>query len=258
MPANMWKAERLLVFAESKYGRSQHISPQMDTNLIQRYPLQDVAGPIQADEAMLLFAIVRVTNTCRILELGGLDGFSAQVFLDALEAKGSNAKLYTVDLVEVKSQDGGRRHKTIHKDAAELTMQDIDDEAIDLLFLDCHCYYATKTTVENMLKFNMLSENALIVLHDTGKHLYSKDLGWNRDGIHQPAERLIARWLSGTQKWQRISFHDDHRNPFRHGVTVMQRKVDLSIPADTNWPKGSWLGEQAKVDEIKSVQQNDL
>ena len=45
--------------------------------------------------------------------------------------------------------------------------------------------------------------------------------------MHQPVERQLAEWLQS--EWQRISFHDDRRVPFRHGLTIMQRRVDLSV-----------------------------
>jgi predicted O-methyltransferase YrrM len=54
---------------------------------------QAVGGPIQDDEALLLYAIVRVMRLRTILEIGGLDGYSARNFLKAVgKFKGGNSK----------------------------------------------------------------------------------------------------------------------------------------------------------------------
>ena len=208
--------------------------PQMDPQLITDYARQRVMGPIQADEALLLHSLVRTAGVRRILELGGLRGFSARVFLDALACQPEHERrLYTVDLVRVVSQNP-RVHKTIQKDATLLTAEDIDRAPLDLLFLDCHAYDATRTTVRNLLRGRLLSPNAFVVLHDTGRNRAAK-LGWAQDGIHQPVERLVAQWMSNELGWHRISVHDDSRRlGGRHGLTVMQRKQDLRVPC-TNW-----------------------
>ena len=53
---------------------------------------QVVVGPVQDDEALLLFALVRCMRLRRILEVGGLDGYSARNFLRAM---GRGGTLYT-------------------------------------------------------------------------------------------------------------------------------------------------------------------
>lgn len=47
-----------------------------------------VVGPVQDSEALLLYALVRVTLARKIVEVGGLDGYSARNFLRAMGAKG--------------------------------------------------------------------------------------------------------------------------------------------------------------------------
>jgi len=222
--------------------------PSLPPEMITRYDDQDVVGPIQADEALLLHSIVRTTHTRRILELGGLLGYSARVFLHALSCK-ERYMMYTVDLVPVRSQ--GMFHKTIQKDAVTLTMADIDHKPIDLLFLDCHAYYATKNTVENLLAHKMLSENVIIALHDTGKHRQiAHPLVWSRDYVHQPVERIFAQYLS-LRGWQRISFHDDDRMMGgRHGLTIMQRPANLTIMCDDKWKRFYDIN----IEECKEIQ----
>ena len=53
------------------------------SHLIQS-PDQMVNGPIQDDEALMLYAVVRTMRLRRVLELGGLSGYSARNFLSAL------------------------------------------------------------------------------------------------------------------------------------------------------------------------------
>jgi predicted O-methyltransferase YrrM len=45
---------------------------------------QNVSGPIQDDEALLLFALIRVMCMRRVLEVGGLFGYSATNFIQAV------------------------------------------------------------------------------------------------------------------------------------------------------------------------------
>lgn len=208
-------------------------SPFLPRDMIQDYPLQKVSGPIQADEALTLHSLVRTSSTKRILELGGLHGYSSSVFLNALECK-RRVKMYTVDVVPVRSH--GPRHKTIQKDAGLLTMDDIDNAPIDLVFMDCHVYTTTKNTVLNLINKNMLSTEAILVLHDTGKHNNKQEnVFWLRDGVHQPVERIIAQFLS-LHGWNRISLHDDQRpGGGRHGLTIMQRPVDMTVICDDKW-----------------------
>ena len=51
--------------------------------------------------------------------------------------------------------------------------------------------------------------------------------------VHQPVERLIAQWIQWKYPqlaFQRVSLHDDDRDPgVRHGLTIMQRRVNLDI-----------------------------
>lgn len=58
---------------------------------------QFVHGPIQDDEALFLFAMIRTMRISRILEIGGLGGYSAKNFLRATESL-KDSCVYTVDI----------------------------------------------------------------------------------------------------------------------------------------------------------------
>lgn len=229
-------------------GYQPRCTPLMESSLVihsDQYPLQSVLGPIQTDEAALLHSLVRVTGTKRVLELGGLAGFSARVFTDAVRCQDPRLRrVYTVDLRPVRSVEPST-HTAILKDATLLTLADIEHKPIDLLFLDCHSYNATRHTVTHLLAERMLTDGALVVLHDTGRN-HNTDLYWAKDGIHQPVERLIAQWMSNELEgqWQRVSFHDDRRVlGGRHGLTVMQRRHDLAVPC-TGWKRFFDISEE--------------
>jgi predicted O-methyltransferase YrrM len=50
-----------------------------------------VLGPVQDTEALFLYAVVRGMRMRRVLEIGGLSGYSARNFLAALPADGERA-----------------------------------------------------------------------------------------------------------------------------------------------------------------------
>ena len=201
------------------------------------YPRQKVYGPMQADEMLSVFSIIRTSFVRRVLEIGGFKGDSAWNFLEALRCK-SDAAVYTVDLNPVKRwEDHPVPHKTMVKDASSLTFEDIDGEPLDALLLDCHAFTSTQKVVRHILKNKFLSPNGFILLHDTGLHpspspsANPERINVDPPGLpHQPVERLIAQWIQHEDcSFQRISLHDDQRVPFRHGLTIMQRRVNLDV-----------------------------
>ena len=110
---------------------------------------------------------------------------------------------------------------------------------MDLLFLDCHDVPASFALLDTMLRHGLLARNGYIALHDTGLHPVrvfegSRPVAGDEPlWVHQPAERRIADWLiqhDPQGAWQRVSFHDDWRRPYRHGLTIMQRKVPFLKP----------------------------
>lgn len=221
--------------------------------------LQAVAGPIQDDEALLLFAVIRVTGVRRILEIGSDRGDSALNFLAALRCA-TAPRLYTVDVKQVPVM--GALHTSILKDAANLTWSDIDYNPVDMLFLDCHHYSSTKRLIERVLRGSMLRPGGFVALHDTGLHASRRHpsergekpltVGNKTFYVHQPTERIIAQWLpryDPEAAWQRISFHDDWRRPFRHGLTIMQRRVNLHVANCGDWSPSFGLSPQDCTDQ---------
>ena len=208
------------------------------------YPRQMAMGPMQADEMLLLFGLVRSSAVARVLEIGGLQGTSAYNFLQALRCKHGGPvapMVITVDINPVHRWESHLvTHRTLQKDATLLTMADIGGEAVDAILLDCHAFYASQHILLNVFDRGLLSANGFLFLHDTGLHDYPTPLpkvtwaqlnkqppGW----VHQPVERLIAQWVTQQDcAFQRVSAHDDARDVGpRHGLTIMQRRVDLTV-----------------------------
>ena len=238
---------------------------------------QMVVGPVQDDEALLLFAMTRALGVNRVLEVGGLLGFSARNFLEAVACTPAPA-VYTLDLDAVPRV--GPRHFTIQKSAELLTAADLHNKPVDLLMLDCHHYPATTELLRRLLREDLLAPNALIALHDTGLHPVQGWFNWSsiesRQGnvatvkmpdtegrMHQPVERLVAQWLvkyDCNGDWQTIVVHDDAVRggvaAMRHGLTLMQRRVSLYVPrhvcSNQQWGLGG-TGPQT-VEECVSVQ----
>ena len=56
---------------------------------------QEVSGPIQDDEALFMYAIIRGMQIETVLEIGGLNGYSARNFLAAVGPEGT---VFTCDV----------------------------------------------------------------------------------------------------------------------------------------------------------------
>jgi hypothetical protein len=219
-------------------------------------------GPyaLQDDEALLLFALARVNGVSRVLEVGGLGGYTARNFLEAVACMSSPA-VYSVDINLIPRVGPG--HHPIQKWPGLLTATDLDTQAVDLILLDCHHYPATIAMLRRVLTQGLLAPEGLIALHDTGLHppppdclepphncegtrkhvalvslndsrlptVWQQKRGW----MHQPVERLVAQWLTKfdcNAEWQMLVSQDDRhrRGELRHGLTIMQRRVSLHVP----------------------------
>ena len=222
---------------------------------------QATTGPLQDDEALLLFALARVNGVRRVLEVGGLGGFSARTFLEAVACT-SGPAVYSVDVHPVPRV--GPWHHPIQKSPADLTASDLDTQAVDLILLDCHHYPATTALLRYVLTEGLLAPEGLIALHNTGLHPAPPDCvapphecnrtrkhaalvslqderlpkrwQWKRGWMHQPVERLVVHWLTKfdcNAEWQTLVAHDDQQRgalSVRHGLTIMQRRVRLDVP----------------------------
>lgn len=188
-----------------------------------------VAGPIQDTEALFLFAMVRGMRMKRILEVGGLSGYSATNFIKAF-AKPEESKMYTVDLNEV-PQVHPTIHKVFTKDAQAVTAEDIDNAPLDMVFFDCHDFDVQINLYNTLVNAGLITADTVIALHDTHVHPYQAvrwayevpGHGW----VHQPVERRMVNAFVEAG-YHAFSLHTplashEESMPFRHGVTVLQK-----------------------------------
>jgi predicted O-methyltransferase YrrM len=196
-------------------------------------PSQAVLGPIQDDEALLLFAVCRVVCAKRIAEFGGQFGYSAQNFLAAVNHC-RNGIVYTIDYNPIRVLSPS--HRPIYKMAKDVVSSDFNDESLDLVFFDCHDFEQQLHAFETLSRGGIITKSTIIALHDTGTHPF-KTVPWaylSDDGyVHQTAERRLANKLRDIG-YECISFHAP-RPPaplqYRHGLTLCQPKSRFLVAA---------------------------
>ena len=188
---------------------------------------QQVLGPIQDDEALLLYSIIRTMRLHNIIEIGGLNGYSATNFSKAIV----DGKIYTVDISPCNRVSDN--HIVIHKDCRLVTKADIPDK-IDMVFFDAHVY-DEQISFYDVLKSNgIIDENVVLAFHDTNLHptqicdsyYLENEKGW----CHQPVERNLVEYFK-KEGFDALCFHtklDEHTIPARHGLTVMKKYKTLT------------------------------
>lgn len=204
---------------------------------------QYVYGPIQDDEALFLYSIIKVLRPKSVVECGMYQGYSTQNILSALD---SNAKLYTFDIQLINRKAiafNDIRFKFIKKSQADFDTNDVDNKLIDLVYLDDgHIFDVNVKFWEKILP--SLTYNAVVIMHDTGLHIndeekYAKNCvcefnnsycGW----AHCIDDRHFINWvIDKYPEWSVINFHSF--NIYRHGLTILQRKFKLEVKnADRN------------------------
>lgn len=143
---------------------------------------QNIPGPIQDDEALLFFALIRVTRIKRILELGAGNGYSSKNFVEAIGNKGT---VYSVDWgMDAFCPRYAGNHIVITKNIAELTAEDLDNEPIDLVFFDCHAYEAELCVFQNLKRTGIVTDKTIFAFHDT--NLWPTKDSPNLDGADWP------------------------------------------------------------------------
>lgn len=193
---------------------------------------QQVSGPIQDDEALFLYSIVRGKRIERILEVGGLQAYSARNFLKAMECV--KGMLYTVDLDPVNTL--AENHKVIQKNVLDLTSKDVDNQPIELVFFDCHDMVQMDTYYK-FVSEGIINDDTIIALHDTNLHYPP----YSMEGIpvigefglaHQPVERTMVNAFKqmGYDVFLLHTKPNKHHAsfPYRHGIAICQKFMPLA------------------------------
>jgi hypothetical protein len=197
-----------------------------DLSHLTQPPDQYVCGPIQDDEALLLFALIRVMRIRRVLEIGGLSGYSAANFVRAV---GSLGVVYTIDINPVRQV--APNHVPIVMDATKATPSVFGNEPLDLIFFDCHVFDAQMTLLSRLAGGGMVADRTVLALHDTNLHPNNENAPWSYQveggWVHQPVERRMVNELR-TLGYDAIALDTEPRAhgpdlPVRHGLTIMKR-----------------------------------
>ena len=187
---------------------------------------------IQDDEALLLYALIRVVRVQRVLELGFFDGYSATNFLKAV---GPSGKVYSCDINTVKKLT--HNHTPITKDAATLSATDVDNTPLDLVFFDCHNLEAQMTCFQNLTEAGIITNKTILALHDTGTYPYKViDAAYEispGEFVHQPVERLMVNKFA-EMGYSPLCLHTEVAKttvdlPFRKGLTVLSKFEPLKV-----------------------------
>jgi predicted O-methyltransferase YrrM len=200
-------------------------------------------GPVQRDEALLLHALVRVVRPTTVVEIGFHHGWSAYNFLAALD---KDARLYSFDVDplcdEVARRRFGDEPRLVYRrrPQQDLTPDDVDRRAVDLVFVDgAHDLALNQAAFERLMP--MLAPDAIVGIHDTGTvaRRFTPDWllrvlppeRWIGDAFeHQPDERAFVNWLRDAHPdFAQLHLHTD-RTP-RSGLTLLQRSGPLPRPA---------------------------
>ena len=208
---------------------------------------QNKPGPIQDDEALLLFALIRVTRIKRILEFGSAPGYSARNFLEA------GADVYSVDWgIDGYTPKLADNHKVITKNVADVTQEDLDGEPIDLVFFDCHAYEAELCVFQNLRRVGIITDKTIFAFHDTNLLPTEDALGYPnisyevKDGwVFCPPERQLVNDFKemgydiinlGTTK----EVHGEHL-PYRCGLSLARKFIPLELKYG---PTAPWMKPQ--------------
>lgn len=126
---------------------------------------QSSPGPIQDDEALLLFALIRVTRIKRIVEFGGVPGYSAKNFCEAI---GRDGVVYTVDWgIDGHIPPQADNHIVVVKNVADVIPEDLGNEPVDLIFFDCHSYEASLCAFQKLRRASIITDKTIFAFHDT-------------------------------------------------------------------------------------------
>ncbi len=206
-------------------------------------PEEDAYGPLQRDEALLLYGLVRTTRPAVIVEMGFFIGDSALNFLQALPP---TSRVHSFDIADHATGYAAmfpHPNFTYHrKSQDEITPGDVGHASVDLVFLDAsHDLELNRRTFERLQE--VVSDDAIIVVHDTGtwhpSMIYHQD--WaaryperrvsDQEYLHEPDERAFVNWVRETYpEYAQIHLHTTR--VLRHGLTLLQRSRRLSVPGE--------------------------
>lgn len=205
-----------------------------------------VFGPIQDDEALFLYSLIKVCGIKYIIEIGGLEGYSSLNFLQAL---GNEGQLITVDpnFTDKYNVLQKPNFKLIRNNIQDIDMNQLSIPRIDCIFFDCHDANAEYDFLIKTISCGLLSDNSIVIIHDTGTHpdtetpyygqIFLNDKSLNGNYGFSNKSLMRDRELSNKIMDLGYSAFHLHMNnldlpkgvSFRHGLTVLSKTKKLMI-----------------------------
>eukprot|EP00929_Paragymnodinium_shiwhaense_P089063 TRINITY_DN49319_c0_g1_i1.p1 TRINITY_DN49319_c0_g1~~TRINITY_DN49319_c0_g1_i1.p1 ORF type:complete len:559 (-),score=53.99 TRINITY_DN49319_c0_g1_i1:36-1712(-) len=153
-------------------------------------------GPLQDDEALLLFSLVRAMRPRTIVEFGTANGFSGMNWMHAI-ADEPDARVYSYDIVPYPAgtglEDADPRFTFIQKSQADFDWSDVELRPVDVAFFDAgHLVEYSLKAFERVLP--ALTSTAMVAVHDTGLHVLDHGTGApsDKEGAPFTMERCEA------------------------------------------------------------------
>lgn len=204
----------------------------------------EAIGPLQRDEAVALFGVVRTLRPRVVVEFGFFHGHSAFNFLQALS---EDALLFSYDVDEDSRRRAesefafDRRFAFLAKSQTDFAAEDVGGREVDFVFFDAaHELELNTETFSRILP--SLSPAAMIAVHDTG--LWNREYfapiheqftrehsgAWHHEDLyaHQPGERAFIDWITETYP-EFVAIHLHSTRTLRHGFSLLQRRRKLSV-----------------------------
>ncbi|HEV2813283.1 MAG TPA: class I SAM-dependent methyltransferase [Solirubrobacteraceae bacterium] len=245
----VWWAPRLRSVVTGRFFRRDAIDT---THLHAYHEGPGVIGPVQSEEALVLYGLVRAVRPRTVVEFGFDQGRSAFNFLRALDA---DARLYSFDVRDEAAQlagalfGGEERLRFVRKSQAEFEAVDVDGRAVDFVFLDAsHDLGLNQETLRRVLP--VLAPGAIVAIHDTGtlsRATMAPALRAEADAVrsaqwvtedafeHQPGERATVNWLRDEHP-ELAQIHLHTHRVVRWGLTLLQRSERLPTALDRPAP----------------------
>lgn len=175
-------------------------------------------GEMQDDEALFLFALVRGCRISRVVEFGGLFGYSAKNFCEAVSWM-PKSQVYSVDIAKVPKV--AENLTVLRMSAGDVRPEHLDNAPIGLVFFDCH-HASQNQVMQNIAP--LITDETVIAIHDTNL-IYDLDTGQPRR--HQPIECDLANSIRamGYDAFSIRTRPEQHclEFPLRTGLTILQK-----------------------------------
>lgn len=222
--------------------------PEGASSMLEEHRLdENVIGPLQRSEAIMLYALVAVLRPQKILEYGFNRGHSARAMLSACAPE---CLLTSVDIAPWPGYESRAEFLTsmfpanliYHGGRSQETF--VPEETFDLIFIDAaHDLNLNKATWKQIVDAKAMASNCVIVVHDTGlwevDYMYQivgREIEFGRRAIsnkfprggraHQPDEIEFVNWiLQQHPTFTKVDLVSNHY--FRHGMTFLQEKMTV-------------------------------